>query len=62
MARLEVEVVKLKPEAAQSWKNRDNYLTKAHQTLTNLKELKSKKEKDNGLEQTAIDLDEWDSL
>ena len=58
MVSLEVEVGTLNPEAAQSWKNRDNYLTKAHQTLTNLKELKSKKEKDDGLEQTAIDLDE----
>ena len=40
---LEGEVGKLKPEAAWSWKNRNNALTKAHQTLTKLKELKSKK-------------------
>ena len=39
VAMLEGEVRKLKPEAAQSWKNRDNALTKVHQTLTNLKEL-----------------------
>ena len=58
MVMFEGKVGNLNPEAAQSWKNRDNYLTKAHQTLTNLKELKSKKEKDDGLEKTAIDIDE----
>ena len=46
MARLEGEVGKLKQEAAQAWKNRDNASTKAHQTLTKLKELKSKMEKE----------------
>ena len=45
VARIEGEVGKLKPEAAQAWKNRYNTLTKAHQTLTKLKELKPKKEK-----------------
>ena len=44
--RLEGEVGKLKQEVAQAWKNRDNDLTKAHQTLTKLKELKSKMEKE----------------
>ena len=58
VARLEIEVGKLKPEAAQACKNRDNVLTKAHQTLTRLKELNPKKERDDGLEQTVIDLDE----
>ena len=58
VARLEGEVGKLKKEAAQSWKNIDNALTKAHQTLAKLKELKSKKEKYDGLEKTVIDLDE----
>ena len=43
VAILEGEVWKLKPEAAQSWKNRDNALTKAHHTLTKLKKLNSKK-------------------
>ena len=57
VVRLEGEVGELKPEAAQSWKNRDNDLTKAHQTLTKLNELKSKKEKEDVLEQTVIDLD-----
>ena len=37
VARLGGEVRKLKPEAAQSCKNRDNALIKAHQTLTKLK-------------------------
>ena len=46
VARIEGEVGKLKPEAAQAWKNRYNTLTKAHQTLTKLKELKSKMEKE----------------
>ena len=40
---IEGEVGKLKPEAAQAWNNRDNDLTKAHQTLTKLKELNSNK-------------------
>ena len=57
MARFEVEVPKLKTEAAQSLNNRDNALTKAYQTLTKLKGLKFKKEKYDGLEQTVIDLD-----
>ena len=57
VAMLEVEVGKLKPEAAQYWKNIDNSLTKAHQTLKNLKELNSNKEKDDGLDQTVIYLD-----
>ena len=56
--RLEREVGKLKTEASQSWKNRNNALTKAHQTLTKLKELNYKKEKYDGLEKTVIDLDE----
>ena len=58
VARLEEEVRKLKSEASQSWNKRDNALTKAHQTLKKVKELRSKKEKDDGLEQTVIDLDE----
>ena len=33
VVRLEGEVGKVKPEAAQVWKNRDNALTKTHQTL-----------------------------
>ena len=37
VARLELEVGKINQEAAQAWKNRDNALTKAHQTLTKLK-------------------------
>ena len=45
VARLEGEIRKIKPEAAQSWKNIDNALTKAHQNLTKLKELKSKMDK-----------------
>ena len=40
---VEEEVGKLKPEAAQARKNKDNAFTKAHQTLTKLKKLKSKK-------------------
>ena len=62
VARLEEEVRKLKSEAYQSWKNRDNDFTKANQTLTKLKELKSKKEKDDGLEQTVIDIHEQGSV
>ena len=58
VAILEGEVLKLNSEAAQSWKNRDNSLTRAHHTLNNIKELKSKKEKYDGLEQTVTDLDE----
>ena len=58
VARLEGEVGKLKQEAAQAWKKKENDLKKAHQTLTKLKELKSKKEKYDGLEQTVIDLNE----
>ena len=38
--------MKLKQEAAQSRKNRDNATEKAHQTLTKLRELKSKMEKE----------------
>ena len=57
VARIEEEVRKLKSEASQSCKNRDNNLTKANQTLRNLKELRSKKEKYDGLEQTVIELD-----
>ena len=41
--RLEGEVGKLKPEAAQSCRNINNALTKAHHTLTKMEGLKSKK-------------------
>ena len=37
VARLELEVGNINQEAAQAWKNRDNALTKAHQTITKLK-------------------------
>ena len=38
----EGEVGKFKQKSSQDWKNRNNDLTKAHQNLKNLKELKSK--------------------
>ena len=37
--------MKPKQEASQAWKNIDNALTKAQQTLTNIKQFKSKLEK-----------------
>ena len=37
VASLEGELGNLKQEAAQAWKNRDNYFKKAHQNLTKLK-------------------------
>ena len=58
VVRIEGELGKLKPEASQAWNNRDNAFTKVNQTLTKIKELKSKKEKYDGLEQTVIDIDE----
>ena len=36
----------IKQEESQAWNNIDNALTNAQQTLTNLKELKSKMEKE----------------
>ena len=43
--RLEGEVEEINPEASQAWNNIYNALKKAHQTLTKIKELKSKREK-----------------